>query len=219
MSDPTRPRNSYWQRGHDGKDGPTQSDFATEYGYRIAREGWLNGREAAGLKWAGGFVERLADVDGAVRQWREAHPQIVEAWRDEVVSRAAPVTAAGLLQEGRRLEAKLVEVLTRGTLTPTPIPMVLHCPACGLQHIDKPQTHQPEGVDVALVWTNPPHRSHQCQGCAFEWRPADVPTVGVEAVTTRGKNDGPLPSECIKAHRNGSCACKSHHECPYRPTL
>lgn len=70
-----------------------------------------------------------------------------------------------------------------------PIDMILHCPACLEQHIDEPQTHQPEGVDVALVWTNPPHRSHKCQHCGFQWRPADVATNGVAAIKTKGKDD------------------------------
>lgn len=78
-----------------------------------------------------------------------------------------------------------------------PIDMILHCPACLEQHIDEPQTHQPEGVDVALVWTNPPHRSHKCQHCGFIWRPADVATNGVAEIKTKGKDDmvlidGPL---------------------------
>jgi hypothetical protein len=50
-----------------------------------------------------------------------------------------------------------------------PIPMVLHCPACGWQHIDEPKGD----------WTNPPHRSHLCAGCGHIWRPFDFPTVGV----------------------------------------
>lgn len=72
-----------------------------------------------------------------------------------------------------------------------PIPMVLHCPACGLQHIDKPDTHD-EAADKLLKngevpWDNPPHRSHLCLGCSHIWRPADVPTEGVAAIQTRGK--------------------------------
>jgi len=59
------------------------------------------------------------------------------------------------------------------------IPMVLHCPSCGLQHIDAPSPG----------WDNPPHRSHLCHGCGTIWRPADVPTVGVEAIQTRGVAD------------------------------
>ena len=75
-----------------------------------------------------------------------------------------------------------------------PIDMVLHCPACGMQHIDEPEG---EGDDEATVkrldvWTNPPHRSHLCHGCGHIWRPADVPTNGVAAVKTKGKDDSPV---------------------------
>lgn len=64
----------------------------------------------------------------------------------------------------------------------TPVDMVLHCPDCGLQHIDAPTDE----------WSNPPHRSHLCHGCGHTWRPADVPTNGVAAVKTTGKADSPL---------------------------
>jgi hypothetical protein len=75
-----------------------------------------------------------------------------------------------------------------------PIDMVLHCPKCGKQHIDKPNTlvplvHQESGTVVDELWTNPPHRSHLCHGCGYVWRPADVPTNGVAAVKTKGKAD------------------------------
>jgi ribA/ribD-fused uncharacterized protein len=77
-----------------------------------------------------------------------------------------------------------------------PIDMVLHCPNCGLQHIDAPEfnseRHDPYpafGCDPALSWTNPPHRSHLCHGCGHIWRPADVPTNGVVATKTKGKAD------------------------------
>lgn len=59
-------------------------------------------------------------------------------------------------------------------LLEAPIPMVLHCPVCGTQHIDQ----------ATEEWPNPPHRSHLCGSCGCIWRPADVPTVGVEHVTT-----------------------------------
>lgn len=64
-----------------------------------------------------------------------------------------------------------------------PIDMVLHCPGCGVQHIDSPYP--------AKGWTNPPHRSHLCHGCGLVWRPADIPTNGVQAVRTTGKEDAP----------------------------
>jgi hypothetical protein len=62
-----------------------------------------------------------------------------------------------------------------------PIDVVIHCPACGLQHVDAPAPGN--------GWSNPPHRSHLCAGCGTVWRPADVPTNGVAAVQTRGKAD------------------------------
>ena len=66
--------------------------------------------------------------------------------------------------------------------------MVLHCPKCGRQHIDRPEP--------SAGWTNPPHKSHLCHGCGCVWRPADVPTSGVEATQTQGERDNwpePLP--------------------------
>lgn len=68
----------------------------------------------------------------------------------------------------------------------TPIPMVLHCPRCGEQHID----------DATEEWPNPPHRSHQCQapGCNTIWRPADVATAGVHHISTKGKSDNWEPA-------------------------
>lgn len=81
-----------------------------------------------------------------------------------------------------------------------PIDMVLHCPACGDQHIDAPEPHhldtelERNGLPgaPAATWTNPPHRSHLCRGCGHIWRPADVATNGVAAVKTRGQSDSPL---------------------------
>mgnify|MGYP000069370909 CR=1 FL=1 len=92
-----------------------------------------------------------------------------------------------------------------------PIDMVLHCPACGLQHVDAPEEvpgmrilksaatlehpHRMEQVGTYTgqgEWSNPPHRSHLCHGCGYIWRPADVPTNGVAAVKTKGKADSPV---------------------------
>lgn len=49
-----------------------------------------------------------------------------------------------------------------------PIPMLLHCPLCGERHIDR-------GDFATKV-----HHTHACQGCGHVWRPAIVPTVGVQ---------------------------------------
>ena len=77
-----------------------------------------------------------------------------------------------------------------------PIDMVLYCPNCGVQHIDMAEhvlidrgPNSPPGNQK--TWTNPPHRSHLCHNkkCNTIWRPADVPTNGVERITTEGKAD------------------------------
>ncbi len=65
------------------------------------------------------------------------------------------------------LRAEVVE-LRRKLATPTPV--IVYCPRCGAQHVDAPHGD----------WTNPPHRSHECQTCKLVWRVADVPTAGVE---------------------------------------
>lgn len=62
-----------------------------------------------------------------------------------------------------------------------PIPMLLFCPNCGEQHVDAPQPEKD--------WTNPPHRSHECQFCGWVWRPSDALTNGVLTIETAGKAD------------------------------
>ena len=49
-----------------------------------------------------------------------------------------------------------------------PIPLYLTCPKCSAQHVDV-------GVFATTV-----HRDHACQNCGLCWRPALVPTVGVQ---------------------------------------
>lgn len=72
-----------------------------------------------------------------------------------------------------------------------PTPMVLHCPECGLQHIDVPDEPTMDGEGRNIAWTNPPHCSHLCLACKHIWRPADVATVGVHSIQTSGKADIP----------------------------
>lgn len=98
----------------------------------------------------------------------------------------------------------------------SPIDMILHCPACGKQHVDAPEpnickcSHSIDSHstpadcrgtvstessypcpcdEYVVAWTNPPHKSHLCHGCGIVWRPADVPTNGVATIHTRGKDD------------------------------
>lgn len=49
-----------------------------------------------------------------------------------------------------------------------PIPMLLWCPECHVRHIDYGEFATKE------------HHTHACQNCGFVWRPAVVPTVGVQ---------------------------------------
>lgn len=96
-----------------------------------------------------------------------------------------------------QLREILREKARREGKTPTPINMVLHCPRCHAQHIDEADDAAESLRKGSLgepVWANPPHRSHLCHNCGCIWRPADVPTNGVEKVTTHGKNDTtPIP--------------------------
>jgi hypothetical protein len=70
-----------------------------------------------------------------------------------------------------------------------PVDMLLHCPNCGKQHIDAPDTNYDPHYEGALIWDNPPHRSHLCHYCGCIWRPADVATNGVAEIKTKGKAD------------------------------
>lgn len=104
------------------------------------------------------------------------------------------------LRESARLEHRSVPRI------PDPIPMILFCPRCGMQHVDVAEPHKlecnvmpplaPGGLRSASTicdcgrWTNPPHRSHLCAGCKHVWRPADVPTTGVSDIATQGSRDG-----------------------------
>lgn len=64
-----------------------------------------------------------------------------------------------------------------------PLDMILHCPQCGMQHIDE---RYPEGNPG---WDNPPHISHTCLGCGTIWSPSHVFTNGVKRLPYHGKSD------------------------------
>lgn len=50
--------------------------------------------------------------------------------------------------------------------------MVLFCPACRGQHIDRGEWATPQRL----------HRTHLCEHCGHLWRPHDMATIGVESV-------------------------------------
>lgn len=67
-----------------------------------------------------------------------------------------------LIREVERLSA------SAPTAAAAPIPMTLWCPLCGERHVDVGEYATKE------------HHTHACQGCGLTWRPAVVPTVGVQ---------------------------------------
>lgn len=79
--------------------------------------------------------------------------------------------------------------------------LLLFCPNCGTQHIDKPEPAAPArhydelpgGMAENQPWDNPPHRTHLCRpadgGCGHRWRPSDWHTNGVHSITSKGVND------------------------------
>lgn len=72
------------------------------------------------------------------------------------------------------------------------IPLILHCPECGARHVD------------AGEWATRSHHTHSCQTCGLTWRPAVVPTVGVQFLP--GFKDGaPVPATELGPYFQKSC--------------
>jgi hypothetical protein len=67
-----------------------------------------------------------------------------------------------------------------------PLEIIIHCPKCGQQHIDQPESHVAwerrlqlqENADPER-WTNPPHKTHLCIYCWHKFKPMNVHTTGV----------------------------------------
>lgn len=71
--------------------------------------------------------------------------------------------------QGRAKDAEdVAQGMRRALSEPEPIPMFLTCPACGERHIDEGE------------FATRRHHTHSCQHCGLTWRPAVVPTVGVQ---------------------------------------
>lgn len=54
-----------------------------------------------------------------------------------------------------------------------PVPMLLWCPDCHGRHVDRDE------------WATREHLTHLCEHCGHRWRPALIPTVGVEYLEPR----------------------------------
>lgn len=101
-----------------------------------------------------------------------------------------------------------ITIPTDGEAGVVPVPMLLSCPSCRTQHVDRG------------TWTKVPHRSHLCHDCGVVWRPADVPTVGVGNIKTRGESDNwPVSDEsdcvvCGRPHPRGDLLSPYSRVCP-----
>lgn len=129
----------------------------------------------------------------------EKRPRNPKALPGEASFHKSLVRAAFSLRDQARIMSMWRATQLVQMASPRPINMVLHCPHCGNQHIDRQDETVEVGTDpmpplrvTAEPWTNPPHRTHLCHFCGFKWRPADVPTNGVKAVKTKGQDDTPL---------------------------
>lgn len=83
-----------------------------------------------------------------------------------------------------------------------PLDVILFCPQCKAQHIDKAEpdvcedcghpeaAHMKTGCwiggkcecKVFKAWLNPPHKKHRCHECNHVWKPAAIRTNGVETI-------------------------------------
>lgn len=95
---------------------------------------------------------------------------------ERALTKAEAADSPSLSREGVVGTLQAVRFILAGALSKdeVPIPMILHCPSCGLQHID--------ALEPENDWDNPPHRTHLCHGCGNLWRPAPVNTTGVESL-------------------------------------
>lgn len=87
---------------------------------------------------------------------------------------------AALSQEVEQLRRQ-ADTASRAAGFTVPVPMYLTCPKCGARHVD------------AGEFATKPHHTHSCQECGLTWRPAVVPTVGVQFLPGF-KDERKLPS-------------------------
>ena len=171
------------------------------------RNATLEGLVAARASEADVTADVTADVVDVLRDPPPPSPGLVELMsREPVPAAGSSPDAAEKGYQTRKLRERVAELeglLARigigtpggeggepehwadGSRSEPPIPMVLFCPACGRQHVDM--------ANPAEGWDNPSHRSHKCGACSHVWRPADVPTAGVETIATVGQVDTDPP--------------------------
>lgn len=143
-----------------------------------------------GRRWARPSKEFY---DGRFVRLEWPYPGIPDAWRPSTPDLWK--SYGGKTGDYANLEMRI--------LANTPIPMVLYCPKCHEQHIDKPEGQFIPGFTAeeseehnrqtgCKDWSKIPHRSHLCHNCGHIWRPSGMCTVGVANNQTFGKNDKTL---------------------------
>lgn len=125
---------------------------------------------------------------------------------------AASVLWPAALDEIEQLRHRLGERTFEAGIQALPVPMLLWCPECGERHVD---------VDFATRV----HHTHSCQSCGLTWRPAVVPTVGVQFLpgfkdeAPDGEREllalGVTNADVLANRRNGCVApgCGMSHHC------
>jgi hypothetical protein len=182
---PAFPREDYQTDDAPGQSGMTLRDYFAAKAMESLIAGAVRGHIDYGNE---GDVARrafeFADAMLAARQEQAAKARAWDKCRASCFLRHAQLTIGDVIDTMDQLLAEELEA----SQEQAPIPMVLHCPKCGMQHIDAPDERTPD-------WKNEPHRSHLCHGCGTIWRPADVPTTGVASVSTKGKADTWAPGQ------------------------
>jgi hypothetical protein len=111
-----------------------------------------------------------------LREENERLRQLYDEWRNRMEIKSFVHTSAteSLMAELSDFRVKAMDQILK---TVGPIPMIIFCPACDTRHIDEGE------------FATKPHHTHACQSCGVVWRPAVVPTVGVQFLPGF-KNDG-----------------------------
>lgn len=124
-----------------------------------------------GRQWFYGVLERYRTPEGKTIQVLERHGHRV-AW--DFLDQHLPVLLANAVVGGLDLPALAPiadshqsHLLIEPEPPCSPIPMLLWCPACHSRHADEGE------------FAKRPHKVHECQSCGLQWKPANVPTVGV----------------------------------------
>ena len=111
----------------------------------------------------------------------------------------ARMEVQGILDEENPLtieasEARLLELADELDRLRGPIPMLLFCPRCHVQHVDQ----------ATETWANPPHATHQCLNCHLLWRPSNRDTTGVASIElTKPKHRDAIRAAHPRRHQGG----------------